>query len=274
MKHTKLISCLTAGCIAATLACAGAFADEVPQNDAGKKFESDFASAGALIQVNYEEEGYRVVVDLRDQEEEKGTIWQYSCYYNEEKDCLQSISSSKSAYTVDPDNGATVLAEPEYQGLDTPETVTEFAFKDNGMLAWQEGHENIAPDMEFRDIGTFQGVWRNEAEKIWVAIRWEGLNEEQFNYTVLINREGEDSYTEFNMQGLPNLETGKLEAFGGCTVYTRGADGTYEPTVSNEIFEAYFSDLGGGKILYETANGIELTYDMVANPNDFIDGLG
>jgi hypothetical protein len=45
-------------------ACLPALADEVPQPEGGKKFEGCWAFACGLAEIVYEEEGYRVSVDL------------------------------------------------------------------------------------------------------------------------------------------------------------------------------------------------------------------
>jgi uncharacterized membrane protein YhhN len=67
--------------MALALMSAAALADEMPQPEGGKKFEGQWAMMCGLVDIVYEEEGYRVSVDLYNQEEKTGTLWQYSCYY-------------------------------------------------------------------------------------------------------------------------------------------------------------------------------------------------
>ena len=74
----KLMSLLMAVMMLAAFACA-ASADEVPQPEAGKKFESDWAIPGGIAQIVYEEEGYRVLLE-KDEADGTGSLWQYSCY--------------------------------------------------------------------------------------------------------------------------------------------------------------------------------------------------
>ena len=65
-----------------------AMADEAPQPEGGKKFDTDWAVQGILVQINYEEEGYRVFIATESRREGTGTEWSYSCYYHPEDDTL------------------------------------------------------------------------------------------------------------------------------------------------------------------------------------------
>ena len=62
-KMKKVISILLAIMMLGAFACA-ASADEVPQPEAGKKFESNWAIPGGLAEIDYEEEGYRVMLEI------------------------------------------------------------------------------------------------------------------------------------------------------------------------------------------------------------------
>lgn len=63
-----------------SLVCAAALADELPQPEGGMKYESCWAQRCGLIQIDYEEEGYRVAVELFDPVDSTGVLWEYSCY--------------------------------------------------------------------------------------------------------------------------------------------------------------------------------------------------
>ena len=65
----KLISILVA-VMMVVIACA-AFAEGTPQPEAGKKFEGNWVIPGGLAQIVYEEEGYRVSLEIIN---EKGGI--------------------------------------------------------------------------------------------------------------------------------------------------------------------------------------------------------
>ncbi len=260
----KMLSLGLAMMLAFTLICAITAAAEVPQPEGGKKFESDWAKMNGLIEIVYEEEGYRVMVDLYNQVDQIGTQWEYSCYYVEEKDALVSISSCKSGYTMNPETMEITRGDYEYEGLDEENKESVFSLTEDGALEWFDGHEDMGADLEFRDIGRFAGVWRNDEEEVYTEFLWLGLYDEStWGYSVFIHRGGEEQYTDFNMEGIYSPETGKLEASGTAISMIRNAEGHYDAQEDGETYEAIFSWIGDGKILYETANGIELEYDIL-----------
>ena len=112
----KLIGILLTIMMLAAMACV-ASADEVPQPEGGKKFENDWVIPGGKAEIFYEEEGYRVMLDIT-RDDGTGAIWEYSCYYHEDTDSLVSVSSSRSDYTINPDNGDKVIGEYAYEGMD------------------------------------------------------------------------------------------------------------------------------------------------------------
>ena len=64
----KLMSVVLAVLMIVSLLSAVALADEIPQPEGGKKFESDWAISGMLAEIFYEEEGYRVSINSRNTE--------------------------------------------------------------------------------------------------------------------------------------------------------------------------------------------------------------
>lgn len=259
----KLISILLVLMMAVT--AAGAAADEIPQPEGGKKFESDWALGAGLVQIYYEEEGYRVAVNIEKPEEGTGTLWEYSCDYSEEKDALVSISSSKTEYTYNADTGDQEFKDDAYEGIDDENTVTEFTLDEGGLLHWADGRENAGEGLAFSNIGRFEGMWKNEAEETEVDFMWEGMDPDRPYYTVYITRgSGEaDTFAQFLMTGTYDANTGKLTASGTCTVFTKNAEGEYDASEDGESYDAVFSAAEDGKILYETDNGIELEYDLL-----------
>ena len=156
------------------------------------------------------------------------------------------------------------FGENEYEGIDDGDTMSVFSLSEDGALRWEDGHENMGQDLQFTDIGRFEGVWRNEEEEIYAEFWWRGLfDEETYFYDVFISRGGAEQYANFSMEGLYNPESGLLEASGTVTTMVRNAAGSYDITEDDEICEAFFRDLGDGKLLYETDNGIELEYDVL-----------
>ncbi|MBQ8135956.1 MAG: hypothetical protein IJ174_00805 [Clostridia bacterium] len=270
----KLISLFLALILTASLICTAAMADEVPQPEGGKKFESAWAITGMVVRIDYEEEGYRVAVTSENPEEGKGTEWAYNCYYHAEDDTLVSVSSSKYAYTFppvlptddefDPDRMTNQGADrtfgaAEYDGLDEDDKVSVFSIDENGRLLWKDGHENAGADLEFIRIGSFSGSWKNDDEGVSVTFAWNG-REDKFYYNVVIQRFSEnfESYSLFAMTGLYNEETAKLECSG--SVWSMNSEGML--ATDGETYDAFFSMMENGNILYEAANGIELEPDF------------
>ena len=260
----KLISILLAIMMLGALACT-ASADEVPQPEAGKKFESDWAIAGGLAQIVYEEEGYRVTLDIT-KDDGTGAIWEYACYYLEDKDCLSSVSSTRTDYTINPDTGDKVFGETAYEGLDE-EKGTEFTIDADGFLIWKDGHDDAGAGLKFANIGRFEGLWKNEAAETEVQFMWNGVTADEMFYTVNILRGKTDGdlYASFLMNGTYDPATGKLSADGTCTVFKKNADGEYVSEEDGENYDAFFSMMEDGRVLFETDNGIELEYDMMGS---------
>ena len=250
--------------MALSLACAAALADEEPQPEGGRKFEGCWAKMCGLIEIVYEEEGYRVLVDLFDQEDNTGVQWEYSCFYNGEKDALESFSSCKTGYALDPETLEAARGECEYEGIDDEGAATLFFLTDEGALVWKDGHENIGQDLEFRNIGAFDGVWRNEDEEVYAEIRWEGLYDENlYCYSVFVARGSDDHYADFHLVGAYNPDNGKLECYDTDGAPIRDAEDLFAAQDAGKPCDMLFSALGNGKILYETENGIELAYDLL-----------
>ena len=238
--------------------------DAVPQPEGGKKFERDWAIAGGLAEIYYEEEGYRVTLTVRNNDG-TGALWQYSCYYAEDTDSLLSVSSSRTDFTINPDTGDTVYGDTVYEGIDEEGQSTEFTIDDHGCLIWKDGHDDAGAGLKFANIGRFDGVWRNETEEAEAEFMWNGLSEDEMFYTVYITRGKTDGdyYTNFLMNGDYDPATGKLTAYGTCMLFTRNASGEYESSEDGESYDAIFSMMEDGRLLFETANGIELEYDIL-----------
>ncbi len=266
----KIASILIAVLMMAAMLFTVAVADEAAQPEGGKKFEGKWAIAGITADVVYEEEGYRVLIHAYDEEEKKGTNWEYNCFYDEASDSLKSISSSRTDFTIDAETLDLAYGEPAYDDMDEDNNVSSFTVNaDASVLYWADGHENAGADLEFVNVGKFQGVWRNEAEDIFVEIDWNGQNHDSFFYTVFLHRGGdENTYTEFNMQGVYNLETKKLECKGAATTWNKNAEGGFDPTEDPEEYEAFFSLQDNGKLLFEAENGIELEYDIMGSASN------
>ncbi len=264
----KFVSILLALLMAAALLCVSASADEIPEPEGGKKFHTNWAIFNMTVRIDYEEEGYRVYILGSDPVEGTGTEWEYSCVYNEEKDALLSVSSSRNSCAINFSNGEIERADYDYQGFDEEEQMTVFTVNDHGCLTWQDGRGNAGADLEFTNIGSFEGFWKSEDGKTFAEISWNDTEEgDGYGYNVYLYDGGDESYAEYSTHGLYDPETGKLTATGSVIISRLNADGTYDmediPADPDEPLELIFSDLGNGRILLERDNGIELIYDFL-----------
>ena len=260
----KIISLVLALVLAAAVCCAAA--DEYPEPEGGKKFNTNWAIFGMTVEIVYEEEGYRVYIRSTDPDEMKGTEWEYSCFYNEEKDALLSISASKNDYTEDPTTGNIERGDYYYQGMDDEGQTTVFTIDEEGFLNWADGRREDGMDLAFSDIGDFKGFWKSEDGKIFADILWSDSEmDDEYGYDVFLHDEGDESYAEYHLHGLYNQENKKLELTGSVDIYRLNAEGTYDLEIieadPENPLEIIFSNLGDGRILLERDNGYELVYD-------------
>ncbi len=263
MNMKKLVGILLVVSLALSLACATAFADEVPQPEGGKKFESDWAIFGMTAEIYYEEEGYRVYIRSTDPYEKNGTEWEYSCFYNEEKDALLSVSSSKNSWTENPETGDIQRGDYEYQGLDDEGQTTVFAVNADGCLTWEDGRGSDGADLVFTDIGRFRGYWNSEDGETWAEILWSDSEiGDDYGYHVYFHESTENGFSDYSLHGLYDPETRKLTVSGPVAVSTLNAEGEYDTEEAKEPAELVFSALEDGKILLERDN-LELSYDLL-----------
>ena len=243
----------------------GVSTEEAAQPEAGKKFENDWAIPGGLVQIYYEEEGYRVIMEI--DKEGAGSLREYACYYHEDTDNLVSVSSSRTDYSFDPETGEKIYGDNVYEGFDGENQATEFSIDADGCLVWKDGREDAGAGLKFANIGRFDGVWRNETEEVVAEFMWNGYSEDEMFYTVYITRGKTDGdlYTIFVMNGTYDPASGKLSAYGTCTLITRNGSGEYEYSEDDETYDAFFSRMEDGRLLFETANGIELEYDIMGH---------
>ena len=254
LGNLAAISLMATSVIAGTSALAES--DVYPQPEGGKKFETNWGITGGKVDINYEEEGYRVQVELENFDNMSTTVWNYNCSYAQEKDALVSMSSSKYTYTTDINTSEQTNGVYAYDGLDEEGQESVFTISDKGTLLWKDGRENAGADLEFTNIGFFDGTYANKNEKVSAQFSWEGLyDEDSFFYTVYLRVGEGESYTEYLMRGFFNPETKKLECDGAGTVFHRNAEGGYDAVEElTDNFEVVFSKTADGKVLYETSN--------------------
>ena len=256
----KILGILLAAMMLVLPACA-AFADEIPEPEGGKKFDSDWAIFGMTVSIVYEEEGYRVDIREYDPAEQKGTVWEYACCYNEEKDVLESIASLKYGFTDK--EGAESVEEFEYDDLDEENQVTVFAIDENGMLTWQDGRGQDGTDLVFSDIGRFDGTWVNQEKNLWVEISWND-SEDDYGYDVLIHSEAENAAPDIVLKGLYDAETKKLECLDPET-YAARFDGDTEAAA--DLSET-LSFTENGSLFLESESLELVNYDLLPDESD------
>ena len=251
----KLLSIVLAAVLMMSLACASA--DEKPEPEGGRKFNTNWAVQNMVAGIYYEEEGYYVsITSFTD--EGKGTDWFYACYYREEDDTLVSVSSSKQSFTFDPDEpDDPTYEEPAYEGFDEEGQETVFSIDEKGCLIWKDARENAGGDLEFVNIGRFDGDWKNESEGVDVSIYWVG-EDDAFYYDVALLLGSSEDAKLYIMTGVYNPETARLE----CTGAEAGMTDDGDIVLAEETFEAVFSMKEDGHLLYESGSGIELVEDF------------
>lgn len=252
----KTICILAAAVLFLVSACIPALAEGTPQPEGGKVFEGLWGKMCGLVDILYEEEGYRVSVELYNPVEETGTQWEYSCFYMEDQDILESISSRKISYTLDPETKMRSFGEYEYEGVDDEGQTSSFSLSEEGALEWTDGREDRGDNLQFSYLGSFEGDWRSADGDVYVEFRWQGLfDEDTFFYDVFIDRGGDGEDTDLHLEGILNPGTGMLECYETAPETLAEA---------GEGFTASFTDPGNGKILFEDGeNSVELEYDLL-----------
>lgn len=257
----KWFSMLLALVMVGMIACA-ALADETPQPEGGKKFEGDWTIAGGIALIDYEEEGYKVSVDILNSKDNTGSVWEYSCYYKEDRDSLLSVSSSRTNYTYDLDTNEKKFGTPVYEGLDEENQATEFTIDQDGLLIWKDGHDDAGAGLKFANNGAFEGVWKNEADAIRAEIRWNGATEDEMFYTLFITvgKTDGDRYVDYIMNGFYDAKTGKLNAMGTRTVFTKNEKGEYDSDDDSNNYNTVLSKTEDGKVVLEAEYNAILEY--------------
>ena len=236
----KILGIILAAMMLVLPACA-AFADEIPEPEGGKKFDTDWAIFGMTVSIVYEEEGYRVDIREYDPAEQKGTVWEYACLYNEEKDVLESMASLKYGFTDK--EGAESVDEFEYDDLDAENQVTVFAIDENGMLTWQDGRGQDGADLAFSDIGRFDGTWVNQGQY---------TKGREFTETLILSEDGSARILlEYQGQDYADLEGEFFAAGGLLTVRYEDDTGQQQRSYTYEL---------AGNLLRLTGNGKTVEY--------------
>ena len=172
----KWFSILLAVLMVCGIICTAALAEEEPAAQEAPdpdNYSGVWVCDRASIEINWEEEGYRVYIEWGSSAWET-TIWEYSCFYHEEDNTLVSMPFGRR------------LEEVYTEGSDDP-TVTEvyddgqatFSLNEEGCLIWQDEKEDAGKDMHFERISdsgapdpdNYSGEW--ECDRASIEINWE-----------------------------------------------------------------------------------------------------
>ena len=209
------------------IACTAALAEEAPAAQEAPDpdhYSGVWQCDRASIEINWEEEGYRVFIEWGSSAMES-TIWEYSCLYHEEDDTLVSMPfglRTELVYTEDSDDPA--LTEVYNDGTAT------FSLDADGRLIWLDEKENAGEGMKFErveetpapDPDYYSGVW--QCDRASIEIDWE-----EEGYRVFVEWSSSAwEHTEWQYACYYNEEDNTLVSmpFGLRTevVYTEGSD--------------------------------------------------
>ncbi len=155
----KLILVLTA--IALVMACAAALAEEEPAVQEAPdpdNYSGVWQCDRASIEINWEEEGYRVLVQWGSSAWEC-TVWEYSCYWHEEGNTLVSTPFGIRNELVYSDDSELPEITVVY---DDGEAV--FSLDEESCLIWTDLKENMGENMRFEWIGEYPEIEEDETE--------------------------------------------------------------------------------------------------------------
>lgn len=103
----------------------------------------------ALAEINWEEEGYRVLITWGSSAWEC-TTWEYSCHYNEESGTMLSVPFGSRTEWVYDDNGEVTSAKTVYD-----DGVAAFSLDEEGNLIWEDQKENAGEGMKFIRVSDY-----------------------------------------------------------------------------------------------------------------------
>ncbi|MBR5345369.1 MAG: hypothetical protein IK127_06045 [Clostridia bacterium] len=106
-------------------------------------FSGTWACDRAVISINWEEEGYRILIQWGSSAWEC-TEWEYSCYFHEEENKLVSMPFGTRTEMVYGEDGDLVSATVVYDDGEAT-----FYLDEEGFLIWADEKENAGEGMRF-----------------------------------------------------------------------------------------------------------------------------
>lgn len=144
----KLLAALLALTLTLTAVFAAAAETEegMPISEQAKAYEGDWGCDRATIEMNWEEEGFKVLIRWGSSAWEHSE-WMYSCYFHEENGTLVSMPFGIRTDYVYGENGELVSASDVYNDGEAT-----FYLDGEGYLIWQDEKENAGADMRFEKL--------------------------------------------------------------------------------------------------------------------------
>ena len=132
------------------VACTAALAEEEPGFRPAPDpdhFSGIWECERASIEITWEEEGYRVLIEWNSSALET-TTWEYSCLYHEENDTIVSTPFGIRTEIVFDENSDDVTYTQVYD-----DGTATFSIDEEGHLIWLDEKENAGEGMLFDRIG-------------------------------------------------------------------------------------------------------------------------
>ena len=129
------------------LSCA-AFAeeDEMTMPEAAAVFSGSWVCGRASIDMDWEEEGFRVFISWSSSASEV-TEWEYSCLYQADDNSLAAMPTGIRTDVVYGDDGEVASYQTVYEDGDAVFTLDE-----DGFLLWKDLKEDAGKDMRFEHV--------------------------------------------------------------------------------------------------------------------------
>lgn len=235
------------------ITCTAALAEEAPAAQEAPdpdNYSGVWQCDRASIEINWEEEGYRVLVEWGSSAWES-TFWEYSCFYHEEDNTLVSMPfglRTEVVYTEGSDEATYTDVYDDGQAT--------FSLDEDGCLIWQDEKEDAGKGMRFvridetdaPDPDNYSGIW--QCDRASIEIDWE-----EEGYRVFIEWSSSAlEHTEWQYSCFYHEEDNTLVSmpFGLKTdvVYTEGSD---EPAYTDiyDDGQATFSLDEDGRLIWQ-----------------------
>ena len=200
--------------LALALSCAAVLAEDVPEAkecpEEAKIYEGIWENVEAKIEMDWEEEGFRVMVTRQDSYD-KATTWEYSCTVEEGNKLVSMPFGIRTDFTYDDagnQTGYTVVYE---------DGQAEFSLNEQEHVLWKDEKEDAGKDLEFykQSPGDFEGYWSCETATI-------NMDWEEEGYRIQI-RDTEGKELEYS--GFYHADTNTVVTLEGEETFSKNEEG-------------------------------------------------